>query len=240
MRFVKAFGLAALAALATMAFIGTGTASAQHDIVLCKTLATLCAASEVWPTGTLVTALAKEPKLTSSLGTITCEDSYVKGLLENELGTATELKLDSVTVEFGKLPSPSLGTGCTGPCTTEAGSTIHATFENTRILVESPDIYYILGGGLALLLNCPFGVTCVYRSTHTKKLIKHNGTHLLHAGNNLPLAQFEITLERQTTHSGSSLCPATSVWNALYVFTLAEHHASGTSGLAWPSLFKKA
>ena len=34
MRLTKAFGLAAIAAVAAMAFIGTSTAAAQHEVVL--------------------------------------------------------------------------------------------------------------------------------------------------------------------------------------------------------------
>jgi len=244
MRFVKAFGLAALAAVAAMAFLGAGTASAQtHDIVLCKELVTLCPAGKLWPAGTLLEALAKEPKLLSSLGTIECEDSYILALATEEVGHLNsgvpEYLLDNVVPEFGVLPTPTLGLGCTGPCGATNQDWIHASFESSRLLVENVDKYFILGAGLALILNC-LGLTCVFRANHVKVPITHTGTHLLHPGNNLPLAHFEVPLTRQTTHSGSSLCPATATWHAKYTFTLAKDHISKTEGLAWPSLDKKA
>src|SRR6188474_3631737 len=239
MQFVKAFGLAVLAALASAAFLGAGTASAQHQIVLCKDLVTLCPSGKLWSKGTLLTALATESSLLSSLGTITCPDSIVRGLAEQEVSNSKSYNIDGVTVEFGELPTPTLGLGCTGPCGATNQDWIHASFENLRLLVESVDKYFILGAGLALILNC-LGLTCVFRANHVKVPITHTGTHLLHPGNNLPLAHFEVPLTRQTTHSGSSLCPATATWHAKYTFTLAKDHISKTEGLAWPSLDKKA
>ncbi|HXR31048.1 MAG TPA: hypothetical protein VN752_07915 [Solirubrobacterales bacterium] len=233
MRFVKAFCLVALAALATMAFLGAGTASAQHKIVLCKELVTLCPAGKLWGKGTLIELLAKDPIWLSSLGTFLCEDSIVRGLTEQEIGDP--FNFDSVTVEFGVLPTPTLGLGCTGTCGAATEDWFHATFENVRLLVEAVNKYSLLFAGLILLLKCQFGITCVYRVNHAKVPIAHDGTHPLHAGINLPLENVLVTLLRQTTHSGSSLCPAESIWHATYVLTLAKDHL-GNEGLAWPSL----
>lgn len=234
MRLAKVFGLAVVAAVAAMAFVGAGTASAQHSIALCKSLVTLCGVNELWPAGTILKALAKEPKLTNSLGTITCEDSVVEG--KSAAAVGNPYIISSPTATFGVLLVPKLGLGCTGPCTAAGQENIHVTVDELRILVEAVDKYFLLGAGLALLLNCPLVGTCVYRSNHFKVEIKHDGTHPYHAGNNLPLVQFNIQLARQTTHGGSAFCPAESQWVASYVLYLAE--SGGVQGLAWPSLDK--
>jgi hypothetical protein len=242
MRLTKVFGLAALAAVAAMAFIGTSTASAVDEVVLCKKLiekGKLCPAGELWPAGTKLTALAENPELKGSgffVEPTKCEDSILTGLSEAAIGNP--LKFDNAVVSFGVLPSPTLGANCTGGCTNGAQENIHALFEELRIGVEGVDEFFILGKGLAGLLNCDFGVKCAYRAEHVKVPITHTGTHRAHAGTNLPLAKIEVVLNRVTSHHGVAYngfpCPTTATWNATYVLILAE--AGEVKGLAWPAL----
>jgi hypothetical protein len=234
MRLTKALGLAIMAALVAMAFLGASNASAQHQIALCKSLVVLCGADELWKAGTEILALAANPKLETSIGNITCEDSKVKAKLSTTLGNP--LVASNPEVSFGVLPTPTLGTGCTGICVNGNPNSIHVQLEKLEVIVEAINKYSLRGTGLALILNCPFG-TCVYRGVDLVSPIKHDGTHLEHPNaDNLPLAEFAETLNRQTSHGGSIFCPSTSKWTASYVLTLAHHE--GVSGLAWPSLDK--
>jgi hypothetical protein len=241
MRFAKAFVLAALVAVAATAFVGASTASAQHEIVLCKELVTLCPNGSLWPSLTKLFALAENPELESSLGIIKCPDSEVTAEIATDIGAVVTTK--NITGVFGSLHAlelgKTLGEGCTGPCVQGQTEAIHVTLEALELIVEPIDKYSLRGTGLALILKCPFGVTCVYRGTNVITPIVHDGKHARHPNaTNLPLAKFEETLARQTTHGGSSLCPSTSLWRANYVLYLAE--SGGVAGLVWPSLDKKA
>ncbi len=243
MQFVKAFGLAALAAVAAMAFLGAGSASAQEhtEIVLCKELVKLCGDKQLWPASTILSALATNPELKTSIGNITCEDSVVTGELENEIGTTLTSK--SLSVTFGKLPTPTLGTGCTGVCVESGGKpnpeSIHVELTELSVTVGAEDKYSLQGTGLALILNCPLVGTCVYRGEKVVSPISHDGLHAAHPDpTNLPLARFEETLTRQASHGGSVFCPATSLWIANYVLYLAKA-PNGETGLVWPALDKK-
>ncbi len=243
MQFVKAFGLAALAAVAAMAFLGAGSASAQeHKIVLCKKLVTLCGVNDLWPSLTKIFALAEDPELQTSIGNILCEDSLVTAELAEEIGSP--LKAKNITATFGKLPTPTLGTGCEGVCVESGGKpnveSIHAEIQSLEVIVEPENKYSLRGTGLALILNCPLVGTCVYRGENLISPIKHDGLHLAHKfedPSNLPLAEFKETLNRQTSHGGSVFCPATSLWLANYTLYLVKA-PSGTEGLAWPALDK--
>ncbi len=249
MRFAKALGLAAIAAVAAMAFIGTGTASAQekHEITICEKLVVLCPEGELWPSLSVALFLAENPELKSSLGTIKCPDSVITAELADEVNEPLTSK--GITAQFGVLPTPELGASCTGPCTNGTAKNIHAELEKLEIIIETVakeklteyHKYAVRGTGLALLLNCPIVGTCVYRGVDRVSPIKHDGKHELHKGaEDLPLAEFEEPLERQTTHGGSVFCPATSIWNAKYTLYLI-HAPGGKTGLGWPSLdVKKA
>jgi hypothetical protein len=83
MKYLKMLGLAAVAAMALMAFVGAGAASAT---VLCKVKETPCAAANEYPKGTVAdgTLLGTSAKMTSTSGEIveTCTAGTVKGTLE--------------------------------------------------------------------------------------------------------------------------------------------------------------
>jgi len=235
MRLTKVLGLAFVAAVAAMAFLGASTASAQeHQIALCKSLVTLCGANELWKAGAVILALAEGAKLETSIGNIVCQDSVVEATLATTLGNP--LTSSSASVAFGVLPKPELGNGCTGVCVGGNPNSVHVTLEKLEVIVAPVDNYSLRGTGLALILNCPLVGTCVYRGVDLVSPIKHDGKHSSHTGTNLPLAEFAETLNRQTSHGGSIFCPATSKWTANYVLTLVKEGA--TSGLGWPSLDK--
>ena len=103
MKYVKMLGLAAVAALALMAFLGAGSASAT---VLCKTAASPCG-SEWLKTGSLSSSLVKEGSsvLKSTGGAIedTCSASTTGGSItsqgENQpvVGSVNELTFTECT-----------------------------------------------------------------------------------------------------------------------------------------------
>jgi len=236
MRYIKASGLAACAVMVVMAFAGTGVASAQHKITLCKQLVTLCPNGALWPAGTDVAFLAAGPKLhLPGMAATTCPDAILFG--ETETSVGSPLKLVNRLVEYGTLPTPKLGLGCTGPCFPSGkDENLHLTLDSLQFEVEAVDKYFLQFSGLVLLLNCPFLGTCVYRAENVKAPITHTGKHALDVNAaNLPLANVVVTLTRQTTHGGSAFCPVTAEWLADFVLPLVEDPA-GNVGLAWPSL----
>jgi len=86
MRFLKMFGLAAIGAVAAMAFVGASSAMAALEpldaVVLCKLNVDPCPAGEDFPTGTVLHAeLVSGTKavLLSSLGTVECSTSTTSG-----------------------------------------------------------------------------------------------------------------------------------------------------------------
>lgn len=227
MRITKVLGLAALAAVTAMAFIGTGSATAQDKIVLCKELVTLCPTGKLWPKGTKFLVLAKEPELIGTLP-VKCEDSTGTGEIIEEIGSPLNFKITALA--FGKLPTPA-GTGCTN-C---ENVKVNGLPLSGSIEVEAVDKYFFKSEGSATLEKCTaFKVTCGFKGT-IKVEIKHDGSHPLHSGTNLPLITFEKELTR--TEGSELLCGNSGIWKASYVLYLADP-PTGESGLAWPSLDK--
>jgi len=218
MRFIKVLGLAAVAAVAAMAFVGAGSASAQDEIVLCKVLVEkgkLCPKGELLPAETLLLALAKDPILKNSISTVLCEDSVVTAKSKAQIGNPLGILITQLS--FGALPTPSLGNGCTtcigGIHTdTEAGKHYEAS-----IHVKEVDHFFFLSNGSATLLNCfGLGINCSYGSETIEALIDHGGTHEI---NKKVVPVFGViliksTLERKAGSSG--FCPATGTWEANY------------------------
>ncbi len=90
-KYAKILGLAAVAAMALMAFVGTGTASAT---VLCKTnLTTGCAAAgQDYPAGTGIHATSESSGILETTGGVildTCTGSTVKGKTSNTGSAST-------------------------------------------------------------------------------------------------------------------------------------------------------
>lgn len=241
MRLMKMLGLAAVAAVAAMAFIGVGTATAQTDeIVLCKDLVvngSLCNEGRYLPSGTTVLALANEPKLLTSAGNVVCPDSVASVVTSASMG----LTLPGTTkVEFGKLPTPELGGGCS-LCTggIHTGSYKSEVVEET---VEKVDHWYLLVyEPKATLLNClGLGITCLYGKSHIKVPIDLDATE--HKA--LPENKFkgdlilfnEEPLEKLAGSGG--FCPASGKWDASY--TVIGCHNPETKNLedCWLALYK--
>jgi hypothetical protein len=104
--------------------------------------------------------------------------------------------------------------------------------------VLTEDHFFLQTTGLLVMKGCSLGLTCAYRMENAKYLIDHTGTHTNHEGNNLMKLLVEVTLNRVTTHAGSSFCAATATWKANYVMYLV-HSPTGDLGLGWPALFRE-
>lgn len=238
MRSTKAFCLAALAAVAAMAFIGTSPAAAQtHEITLCKALEELCAAGHLWPSGTEFLALGENQEIKGPLP-IKCPDV----LLAAKTTAAVALPLPFVinTLEIGKLPTPKLGEGCTG-CPFGLKTEIHTSPfvpYKAQSKVENIDKYSILIENFKLQTSCG-SIKCGFESKDlASEVIKHDGEHPKHPGaTNLPLIPLQAPLTVYEDTSGIGACGKTATWVVTFVITLA--HFGAETGLAWPSLDKK-
>ncbi len=230
--------LRAIIALALLAVpaLGVSSAAAEDEIVFCKQLiekGSLCPAGKLWPAGTVILGLAKEPVLKNSIATIKCEDSVLRATI----GTtpANPLPVSITELSSGKLPTPELGAGCT-TCT--SGLHVNNLPLGGQVEVESLDDFFFRFGATFTSLNCfGLGINCTYGSASIRTLIEHTGVHPLHEGNNLPAILINATVNREAGSSG--FCPATQTWEACYVFTLFDFAGSGESGLGWPALDEK-
>jgi hypothetical protein len=108
MKYVKMLGLAAVAAVAAMAFVGAGSASAT---TLCKVNTSPCPEASRYPVPSTVLALSTEAVLTGSLS-VTCH-SHVAVLSEKNDGVGAPL-----LGKFTALTWTSCKGGCSSATTT--------------------------------------------------------------------------------------------------------------------------
>jgi len=140
MKYLKTLGLAAIAAMALMAFVGAGTASAT----------TLNNGTETLKTGSaiassLITGTSADLKDTTGATIATCTGSSVSGKTTNETGEKVNGNIESLT-----------WTGCSQTTDTLANGTlsIKRTGENEGEVSSK---------GFTVTLGI-FGVTCTYGS----------------------------------------------------------------------------
>jgi hypothetical protein len=139
-RLIKMLGLAAVAAIAAMAFLGAGTASAHW----CKIKETSCSAGNQYPIGTKIALKSTSAKLT---GTLTTECASLAELELTEV-SGTELK--------GKITSLSF-TNCTIGCVATVNE--NGTFDD-KATTNGNGTALILGVKVTLTKCLGFG-TCV-------------------------------------------------------------------------------
>jgi hypothetical protein len=171
MKLIKMFGLAMVGALAVMAFIGTGTASAE----LCKTNTSPC--TSPWNTPTTVLISSPEIKLSSSFATFPCE-SHATLVHEGE--------------KNGKLfGSISLldWTNCKIACIVT--TTTNGTFEDEAAGGGNGKLYPL--NIVVLLKNCPLGAECTYSATNGTTSLNLDGGTI--NGTALDLANTSVTVK---------------------------------------------
>ncbi|MDQ3724769.1 MAG: hypothetical protein M3335_02580 [Actinomycetota bacterium] len=203
MKYVKTLGLAAVAAMALMAFFGASSASAT---VLCKTTITEgCVSSgQHYPAGTQIVATSTNTKLTAGSATVSCAHSEVKGKTSNT-GSASE------TV-FGPISTLTF---------TTCSSTVHVLnpgsleVHHLNKTAEKPrQMGSLTSKNAAVTVNI-FGVSCVYGTSAAGTNL---GVITDNAGSNPSTTTVDIatTVERK---EGGFLCPSTGVWEGTYTIT---------------------
>ncbi|MGN6276334.1 MAG: hypothetical protein ACTHNP_10480 [Solirubrobacterales bacterium] len=197
MKYVKMLGLAAVAAMALMAIVGAGSASAT---VLCKNN-TSSPCSEVYGANTVVKAKIKSGTsalLENTSGTIedTCTESAIQGETANAGSSTT-------TVESKAIPAANLtwGASCTNTTDTTAGGKleIHAsTGGNGTVTAKEFKVTINLAG-----VTCTFGAqTGINLGTFT--------------GGTEPTLNINVVVNKV---EGSFLCPGDATWKGTYVVT---------------------
>ena len=227
MNSIKALCLAAVAAVTAMAFIGTSSAFAEDEVVICKELiekGKLCPSGKLWPAGSILLALAEKPQFLTPAFNVVCEDSFFEA--ETGASPSPKIALNFLKWEFGVLPTPKLGEGCTN-C-----KQIHTTLGPGLIEVTEFDDFWFRTGAEFEFLSCPFITKCRYETGEFKVLIDHKGHHPAHKGENL--ARFVISELPLIFKFGEGLCPKEVKWDATYVIYLVDW--KGESGLGWPAL----
>jgi hypothetical protein len=190
MKYLKMMGLAAIAALGLLAFVGAGTASAT-------TLFTDEAKTIAYPKGTTLHATlapGSTATLTSGENTIaTCTGSTVHGTTSSLSGERVPGTISSLTWE-----------GCNQTTHTETTGSLEIEY----ISGSKPTSGTVFGKGSKVKLTI-FGTTCAYGTGE--------GTHLgTLTGGTTPHLTITTTLPRVT---GGFLCPSTGIWHATYVVT---------------------
>ena len=112
MRFIKMLGLAAIAAVAAMAFVGAGSAAAT---VLCKQAPNAenkCAAGQSYGVGTIIKGTAQNAVLTSDLSNVTCEHSETEAEVSNAGSASTTVTGSIKKLTFTGCKTAGL-VGCT-------------------------------------------------------------------------------------------------------------------------------
>lgn len=210
MRFIKMLGLAAVAALAAMAFVGATSASADTACLENVGHANECPPAKRWTGNVTGLTNAGEPALLlDSFKNVLekCNSEVLALWIENE-GSHKGVKylIDTAGIKF---------TGCTGICN-------KATSEAPAwLLVEALalDAWVSKHGTLAVsakLEECEFGVNCLYRFT--------NETQLLKAESDFIIAK-EVPLTESTKEF---LCPNSTTWDGKYL--VREDETGGTEG----------
>jgi hypothetical protein len=215
MKLIKMLGLAAMAAMVAMAFVGVSSASAEKSVVLCEEPELSC--ENPWPHPTTIVGHAKTPKLLSSIGTVECDLSLVVLTLLNLLKELIEGHI--------------LKLSFTGNC--HLGST-----KCTVTVLETGGVSILHGAnplewdGVAIPLHlleplslmnteanvkCGFFINCTYIGGEETKVTSTNNE----AG--------EVTLvaEKAELKKSKGICPSVSEWDAKYTAVEYEELENG-------------
>ena len=198
MRLIKMLGLAAVAALASMAFIGASSASADS---LCHTKPghdKECPAPLA--NGKLIEASSPETVLLSSSGDVLCESQALGKLIKTGNHATLEGLIETLTFS-----------NCKGSCSKAKAHSAPFLLEVQASsldvwAVPHPNLTHLLPGGL--LEGCFGFLNCLYQTKSDLALVgKVEGDTLV----------FLYSVERS---KDSAFCPSTGEWHAKYLVTL--------------------
>jgi hypothetical protein len=196
MKYVKMLGLAAVAAAALMAFVGSSSASAA---VLCTTPAgTTCPTGWAEPGGTTLHAVnVGVVKLTTSFKNIECTESTVHGTTTNEGGPNEPVVGHIETLTFG-------GCNCTVTVINKGSLEVEWSSGNNGTVKSK-------GAEVTASCSTIFGnVHCIYETGAGTSLGTATG------GEELQMDISENNIPRQAT---SALCAEKANWDATYKVT---------------------
>jgi hypothetical protein len=193
-RLIKVFGLAAVAGVAAMAFVGASSAMALEHTLLCKNHNSATSCSEV-PTS--IHIVASNPTLLSSLGNITCESSLGTGT-PGASGAPQVITITSLTwtnCELGGEP-------CTVTTPTLGAVNVLKTALNLGTLELSKTVIKVVCGSF---------VSCKYEPNAEQILTVEGALHNVGTGHGM------VTANGLDVHKvGSGFCPSSAEWDALY------------------------
>jgi hypothetical protein len=195
-RLIKMFGLAAIAAVVAMAFIGASSASATYTALCKEHVALGCPDGQVY-TGH-VEATSNHAELLASGLNILCKKSHV-------LGEALGLASDTADNKSLIIHVSLLGFG-------ECTDTVEVLDQVGTLLVLKTALN--LGTGTAsgfVVLVEKFGLHCLYGGIAT-------GAHAL-GGNPATIVATKIELEKKSL---DFFCPSEASWDATYTVTLPK------------------
>jgi len=207
MKLVRMLSLAAVAAVAAMAFVGTSSAFAEKGVLLCEKLELECKTpwkdtveGEITKPVT-VTGNAVSPKLLSSIGTVECEKSEaVLSILQlklAELQLAHLLKLTFTgNCHLGKTEC-KVTVGSTGGVSITHGVN---PLEWIGIPVE------LEGKNTEATVTCGALINCTYIG----------GAETETVATNSETGQATLTATKAPLKKTKGLCPSVSEWDATY------------------------
>jgi hypothetical protein len=199
MKLLKMLGLAAIAALGLMAFVGAGTASAT---VICETPITPCPAGWMVSTGTTISASLATSATLETVGgeeLDTCTGGSVSGPTE-QTGSSTE----TVSIKFPK--EGLTWSGCTRTTTTVAGGTLEFHWisggHKLTVTVKEAQVTVLLG------VSCTYGYGSEYKDIGTIDPPEGTRTHST------------VTINTIVPKvAGGFACPSEARWTASYEVT---------------------
>ncbi|HEX7246191.1 MAG TPA: hypothetical protein VF245_11555 [Solirubrobacterales bacterium] len=194
MRLIKMLGLAAVAAMVAMAFVGASSASADAThIVLCEKAELECGSP--FPNPTTIVAHATNPELKTSLGTVICKKSLTETTLLNELSTLGVGHILALSFEECALGKTA--------CTVTVTSLGLLSFVKTGALEGTAKST----GGTKANVHCGFLINCNYGGEPT--LAVHSSA----TGETKLLATENTVLAEE---GEKFVCPDESKWIATY------------------------
>jgi hypothetical protein len=197
-KYVKILGLAAVAAMAVMAFVGAGTASATTVCATGGSPQAGCPAGKGEYDGA-INATSTNPLLTNSITNVTCEHSATT--IDPATSTGTPISGEVTALSFSGNCKTASGTACTVEVLNlpYPGTVESLGGGKSDLIVKDPT-----GAGAKVV--CGFLINCTF-TTKEATLTMTNGSPSTATASKIVL-----------TRSGG-FCPATAEWDATYSVT---------------------
>ncbi len=207
MRLIKMLGLAALAAVAAMAFLGASSAMAEFPTTLCEEASETLTCPEKKQAKSF-TMLAKTTTLLTNVVEVLCLHSSAKGTVEGSTlapaGTPLAVQLSELQFkECGRVSSGS-HSDCTVTVNKQPLLQVLKTAANLGTAKVNP------AAPAEINVKCGFFINCTYSET-TKPLTVESAEHTAEAGRGM------LTASKVVVAKGTGFaCPETAEWDALY------------------------